>query len=189
MRYDELAHYGVKGMRWRFKKGSIIDPKNTSIRVKKPDGTARSETEKNLSLSGTSNKKFNSSERELNDSAAKDELSKKAEAAAKADAEDRQKREDAIRNAYENSLKQAQERAAESSGGGSSKKSSETKEVQKETKVKKTSANNDKFKEINRRDREYTYQQNAINKSQGIDRVNVMNDKTKTDEQFKKKKK
>ena len=111
------------------------------------------------------------------------------EAAAKADAEDRQKREDAIRNAYENSLKQAQERAAESSGGGSSKKSSETKEVQKETKVKKTSANNDKFKEINRRDREYTYQQNAINKSQGIDRVNVMNDKTKTDEQFKKKKK
>lgn len=174
-------------MRWRNKKASIIDPNNTSIRVRKADGTARVEKEKNLSLSGTSNKKFVSTERELNDKKEQDELNKKVEEAARKDQEDREKREEAIRNAYENSLKKAQERAEESkqSSGGGKKSSEPVKEVKT---TKKSSSNNDKFKEINRRDREYTYQQNAINKSQGINRVNVMNDKTKTDEKFKKKK-
>jgi len=196
LKSDELAHYGVRGMRWRYKKGITIDPNNKNIRMRKPNGSVRVEKEKNISLSGGANKRFTSSERDIQNPAENTEFSKKASEAAKKDQEDREKREEAIRNAYDNALKKAQERANElknKNGGGSSKgsnsgeKSTEetTTTANKQPAIKKN--DNDKFREINRRDREYTYQQNAINKANGVNRVNVMNDKTETDKKFKKK--
>lgn len=193
---DELAHYGVKGMRWRYKKGITIDPTNKNVRMRKPDGSVRVEKEKNLSLTGGANKRFSSSERNVEDPAERKEFTDKANEAAKKDQEDREKREESIRNAYDNALQKAKERAEElknktgkSSGGGGNKADTQpVNDTQSSKKIKKVSANNDdKFREINRRDREYTYRQNAINKANGIDRVNVMNDKTETDKKFKKK--
>lgn len=173
MRHDELAHYGVRGMRWRNKKASIIDPSNTSIRVKKPDGTARVEKEKNLSLSGTGNKRFSSTERELDDKKEKDELNKKVEEAAKKDQEDREAREAAAKQAYEDSLAKARERVEETTP------KKEVQPVKKETKAETKTVDQNKFKLSNQKDRAYTYFATQFNKTAGIKQTNVMNDVSK----------
>lgn len=172
MRYDFLMHYGVKGMRWKNKK-AIIDPSNTNIRIKKPDGAARSEKEKNLVLRGTGNKKFSSSERELDDRKERNELNKKVEEAAKKDQEDREARETAAKQAYEDSIAKAKEREENTSP----KKEVQT--VKKETKKETKTVDQNKFKLSNQKDRQYTYFATQFNKTAGIKSTNVMNDVSK----------
>ena len=109
MKYDELAHYGVKGMKWRHKKGTIIDPSNTSIRARQPDSTPRIGREKNLVLTGTKNKKFQTNEREVDNKDERESLNEKMKADAIAD---REAREEAARLAAQRLLEQARSRAS-----------------------------------------------------------------------------
>lgn len=108
MKYDELAHYGVKGMRWRFKKGTTIKP-SSGIRSRKLDDTPRIEKEKNIVLTGKSGKKFQTSEREVDDKDEREELNEKMKSAEIAD---REAREEAARLAAQRLLEQARARAA-----------------------------------------------------------------------------
>lgn len=123
MKYDELAHYGVKGMRWRHKKGITIDPSNSDIKTKSADSTPRIGKEKNLVLNGTKNKKFETSERETDNKDDREELNNQMKSAEIAD---REAREEAARLAAQRLLEQAKARA----------KKKEVKEEPKEDKSK-----------------------------------------------------
>lgn len=108
MKYDELAHYGVKGMKWRFKKGTTIKP-SSGIRSRQLDDTPRIEKEKNIVLTGKSGKKFQTSEREIDNKDEREELNEKMKSAEIAD---REAREEAARLAAQRLLEQARARAA-----------------------------------------------------------------------------
>lgn len=107
MKYDELAHYGVKGMKWRFKKGTTIKP-SSGIRSRQLDDTPRIEKEKNIVLTGKSGKKFQTSEREIDNKDEREELNEKMKSAEIAD---REAREEAARLAAQRLLEQARARA------------------------------------------------------------------------------
>ena len=95
-------------MRWRFKKGTTIKP-SSGIRSRKLDDTPRIEKEKNIVLTGKSGKKFQTSEREVDNKDEREELNEKMKSAEIAD---REAREEAARLAAQRLLEQARARAA-----------------------------------------------------------------------------
>lgn len=118
MKYDELMHYGVKGMRWRYKKGIQIVP--SGVKKAKKTQIVEDNPNKNVVLTGTKNKKFVAKDMARED---RSELNKKIQNDfEKVKAE----REEAARKALENSIKQAEERASKAKESSSKNEEKKT---------------------------------------------------------------
>lgn len=176
MRHDELAHYGVRGMKWRFKKGITVDPSNSNVRIKRPNSNVRVEREKNISMTGP-NHRLRTSERDVENKSEKDEFSKMANEAAEKDRKDREARKQAARDAYDEALRLAKERAGKSGGSGGSGGSGSYKADDKpsESLSSKPAAKDNKGS--NEKNAYYTRNAREIESQYGMNpHVNVMND-------------
>ena len=174
MRHDELAHYGVRGMKWRFKKGITVDPSNKNDRIKRPNSDVRVEREKNISMTGP-NHRLRTSERDVEKKTEKDEFSKMANEAAEKDRKDREAREQSARDAYDEALRLAKERAGKpSSGSGGSGSGSYKADDKPSASAKPATKDN---KGSNEKNAYYTKNAREIESQYGMKpHVNVMND-------------
>lgn len=173
MRHDELAHYGVRGMKWRFKKGITVDPSNNNVRIKRPNGNVRVEKEKNISMTGP-NHRLRTSERDVENKSEKDEFSKMANEAAEKDRKDREAREQAARDAYDEALRLAKERAGKSGGSGSGGSYKADDKPSESSSSKPVAKDN---KGSNEKNAYYTRNAREIESQYGMKpHVNVMND-------------
>lgn len=169
MRHDELAHYGVRGMKWRFKKGITVDPSNNNVRIKRPNGNVRVEREKNISMTGP-NHRLRTSERDVENKSEKDEFSKMANEAAEKDRKDREAREQSARDAYDEALRLAKERAGKSGKSGGSYKADDKPAASAKPAAKENKGSNEK-------NAYYTRNAREIESQYGMKpHVNVMND-------------
>lgn len=174
MRYDELAHYGVRGMRWRFKKGITVDQSNKNVRIKRPNGDVRVEKEKNISMTGP-NHRLRTSERDVENKSEKDEFSKMASEAEEKDRKDREAREQAARDAYDEALRLAKERASTSNESGGSGGSYKAVDKPSTSASSKPAAKDNKGS--NEKNAYYTRNAREIESQYGMKtHVNVMND-------------
>lgn len=182
MRHDELAHYGIRGMKWRFKKGITVDPSNKNVRIKKPNGDVRVEREKNISMTGP-NHRLRTSERDVEKTTEKDEFSKMANEAAEKDRKDREAREQSARDAYDEALRLAKERAGKSGGSGGSGSYKADDKPSTSASSKPAAKNN---KGSNEKNAYYTKNAKEIESQYGMKpHVNVMNDVGKDPEKKK----
>lgn len=109
MKNYELEHSGVKGMRWRKGRKTPLELE-TNLEKKKVDPNARIESQKNLTLAGTKNKKFNMTENEVDQKTARTEMNDSIKTEEQKAKEERQK---IARNAQQAALKNAKKRAKE----------------------------------------------------------------------------
>ena len=109
MKNYELEHSGVKGMQWRKGRKTPLELE-TNLEKKKVDPNARIESQKNLTLTGTKNKKFNMTENEVDQKAARKEMNDAIKTEEQKAKEERQK---LARNAQQAALNNAKKRAKE----------------------------------------------------------------------------
>lgn len=109
MKNYELEHSGVKGMRWRKGRKTPLELE-TNLEKKKVDPNARIESQKNLTLAGTKNKKFNMTENEVDQKVARTEMNDTIKTEEQKAKEERQK---IARNAQKAALNNAKKRAKE----------------------------------------------------------------------------
>lgn len=107
MNYDWISHSGVKGMKWRKGRKSIIDPNNTDVKVNKKS-EPRIENRKDLTLNGKSNKKFNENEKNVDNKTERNSLNDKWQKEAE---KARQQREEAAKKALQDSIAAAKKRS------------------------------------------------------------------------------
>lgn len=98
-------------MRWRKGRKTPLDPSlQTNLKKKEANSTPRVENKKDVSLTGTANKKLTVSEKNVDDKTPREKL---AEQMAEAAAKDRQDRAIAAANALKRSIEKAKKAAEE----------------------------------------------------------------------------
>ena len=124
----ELEHAGVKGMRWRKGRKTPINGLETQLSKKTADPNARVEKEKNLTLKGSSGKRYSMDEKATEAQSQREKMNEKIR---EQEAQSKMERQQAARNALLDSIKKAKKRSQEKKT--ESKVETSTKTVTKKT--------------------------------------------------------
>lgn len=127
----ELEHAGVKGMRWRKGRKTPINGLETQLHKKTADPNARVEKQKNLTLKGSTGKKYSMDEASTEAKSQRDSMNEKIR---EQEAQSKMERQEAARKALLDSINKAKKRQ------NKIKKQETPVETPKKTETKKTTS-------------------------------------------------